>query len=251
MADFDKAWAISSSWEGKWIKKPELGSADEEFVGGAYWGTNHGLTGKYVKDFAGWTANRRLEFQKLNAAQCGEIWKATRWKWMRGDEILNEDMAALIFDWFVMRNQKAIMGVVRAIDPSYTVKNWMKSPYVTAYKNTAVGGKPAQVTDGFYGLSALAVQRINALPQQEIFEAIKKNRYAISPTTTLSIKHRYNTFVFGGSQSKYDYCAVTNCDGRQSLMVQNHPQLEDDKEEDNTVIYLLVAAGLTKLLGIW
>ena len=254
MADFEKAWAISASWEGRWVSRPEKGSESEEYIYGAYWGTNHGLTGRYMKEFAGWTANRRGEFQKLNAAQCGAVWKATRWKWMRGDAIAHQDIAAVIFDWFVMRNQRAIQGVVMVLDPSLTAKNWSKSNLVDKYLNKSVGGKPDAPTDGFFGLSALAVERLNGMNQEMLFESIKKNRWAISPTKTDSIKHRYNTFAFGGSQSKNDYCSVTNCnDGRRSLIIQNQPSLDEEKDADGIGVVgaLLIAAGVTKLLKWW
>jgi Glycosyl hydrolase 108 len=247
MALFVKAWTISSSWEGAWRNSPEKGSADEEYVYGAFWGTNNGLTGKYIKEFAGWTANRRAEFQKLTATQCGEIWQKTRWRWMQGDKIENQDIASLIFDWYVMRNQKAIQGVVRAIDATLTPQNWMKSRYVTAYKNTAVGGKPAFSTDGFYGLSDAAIQALNNGNQLEIFNRIKLFRNMLSPTGTASIKHRYATFVFNDSKTKEAYCSVTNCnDGRQSLIVNNQPHLDETNSDNDTS---MVEMGLLFFFG--
>ena len=215
MAKFDKAWLLTQSWEGKWSPKAEAGSADEENVYGAFWGTNYGLTGKYMKEFAGYAATQRVAFTKMNATECGEIWKKTRWKWLQGDKINSQEIANILFDWFVMRNQRAIYGLCKALDPSVAADNWAKTLYVKKYMNKLEGGKPASPTDGFYGLSDFAIQQINASNEAALHAKIKELRNSISKTNTNSIKNRYASFDVTGSNDKNIYCSRNGCnDGR-------------------------------------
>ena len=93
MADFDKAWPITASWEGKWTTTAEYEDKEktiiskEEKYGGVWWGTNFGLTGTFMRDYTDMTADKKDVFQKMTRAECADIWKKTRWTWLKANQI--------------------------------------------------------------------------------------------------------------------------------------------------------------------
>jgi hypothetical protein len=120
-ARFSEAWRITREWEGKWESSPEICEEDDKkFYGceenyqrvGEWWGTNHGLTGTYMSDFAGWNQGDKQKFIRMNSEQCGAVWKATRWSWGRFGEINKdgEPIAMLLFDWSVRRWNSLTVG---------------------------------------------------------------------------------------------------------------------------------------------
>lgn len=211
MASFEKAWNITKSWEGVWSTKPE-GNPEEKY-NAVWWGTNGGATGRYMRDFLGqtWKPSDKAKFQKLPLDQVGQqIWKPTRWKWLRGDEIQNQEIANLLFDWGVRRwNSLTVYPIVKkgkVTGYGSGLATALSVPALSIFQQVTmkkVGGNPPSSTDGFYILTPKAVELINQYPnQQELYNKLKTLRKQIDNPTTPSIVNRYDSFSFNGTYSK-------------------------------------------------
>jgi hypothetical protein len=211
MANFEKAWNITKSWEGAWSAKPE--GSDEEKYNGTWWGTNGGATGTYMRDFLGqtWKPADKAKFQRLTLDQVGQtIWKPTRWNWLRGNEIQNQEIANLLFDWGVRRwnsltvypikKNGKVTGYGSGLATALNVPVFSIFQQVTMRK---IGGNPPSSTDGFYILTPQAVKLINAHPNpEELFLRLKAIRKQLDNPFTSSIVQRYDSFDFYGTEPK-------------------------------------------------
>ncbi len=301
MADFDKTWPITSSWEGPLGSSTE--HSDEEKFGTVKWGTNFGLTGTYMRDYTPWKASDRDAFIKMNRADCGKIWEATRWKWLKGEQIEQQEMANLLFDWGVRRWNSLINGVRIALGQPIALReenvylkdkkgNFVyegKEKVILKYKggtligqgdaystlilckSAEIGGKPADPNQGFFILTDLAIQELNArakMPNTNFHALLKSLRQAKDKPTTQSIKDRYNSFFNQGTPTKDEWermrdkgvpvnlrtkgVDLSQYSKKRGLIIENQPQLQDgDSDEDNTVRNLLIGLGVAKLLKIW
>ena len=285
MADFDKAWAITASWEGKWVtkheqyrnKQGELVDVEEEYFGDVWWGTNHGLTGTYMREFTQWKATDKAVFQKMTRAQCGEIWKATRWTWNKCDQIENQEMANLIFDWSVRRMKSSVNAVRNALGFGDAINNKGSSligkgdAYSVIITNKSIGGNPANPNAGFAILTDLAIQELNArakMPNTNFHALLKSLRKSKDKPTKKSVIDRYDSFFNQGTPTKDEWermrdkgvpvnlrtkgVDLSQYSKKRGLIIENQPQLQDeDSDEDNTVRNLLLAFGVAKLFKIW
>lgn len=213
MANFEKAWNITKSWEGAWSAKPE--GSNEEKYNGTWWGTNGGATGAYMRDFLGqtWKPADKLKFQRLTLDQVGQnIWKPTRWNWLRGNEIENQEIANLLFDWGVRRwnsltvypikKNGKLTGYGSGLATALGVPTFSIFQHVL---NNKMGGNvpPPDSLSGFYILTPQAVKLINAYPNpQELFLKLKAIRKQIDNPYTSSIVQRYDSFDFNGTLPK-------------------------------------------------
>lgn len=229
MAEFSKAWLISSGWEGPWVKVPEKDSKgniiEEELFKGVWWGTNHGLTGKFMKEFTRWKAHQKEDFKKMTASQCGVVWKDTRWTWLKGDKIENQEIANLCFDWGVRRWNSLINGVRTSLGQGLAfyesdVKNSkgvvihkagdsmigeVGDAYNIRVTNISVGGDPSTPTAGFFIFTDLAIEELNQrakLPNGAFHTLLKDLRKKKDNVKTGSILDRYNSFYPQGTPTK-------------------------------------------------
>jgi hypothetical protein len=93
---FDKAWEITSSWEGDY--KSGGGGAGNNFNGINY-GTQYGITASFARNFGGITLSNSDVIRNLTKDKCKELWKKVLWdKMILGDKINNEKVAILLFD---------------------------------------------------------------------------------------------------------------------------------------------------------
>lgn len=227
MASFKDAWEITSEWEGKWVDKPETND-EEESAYGAWWGTSYGLTGTYMREYVGWTSDRKAEFRKLSSGAAGVIWRDSRWTWMRGNEIDNQEIANLLFDWGVRRWNSLINGVRAALGQPLALReaheyardkkgniqlDRKNKPIIAKYKGgTLIGngdaystlvlcktvGNPVNSNSGFMVLTPFAISELNKLaiqPNGAFHKLLKGLRMSKDKPTDQSIKDRYNSFM--------------------------------------------------------
>ncbi len=275
MADFDKAWAITSSWEGPLGSSRETTS--DEYWDGVKWGTNFGLTGRFMREFTTWKKTDIKAFQKMTAAECGKIWFDTRWTWNKCDQIENQEIANLIFDWSVRRMASCVDGVRNALGQGNTMNNKGSSiigngdAYSTRITNKSLGGKTPSPTDGFFILTDFAIQELNArakMPNTNFYALLKSLRKSKDKPTDKSVIDRYDSFFNQGTPTKDEWermrdkgvpvnlrtkgVDLNQYSKKRGLIIENQPQLQDeDSDEDNTVRNLLLAFGVAKLLKIW
>jgi thiol-disulfide isomerase/thioredoxin len=121
-ANFDVAWSLTASFEGPWdTKGSDDGHYFPESASNKDWysiipapqrakiGTSWGLTGQFLYDFVsgyqGSNMPTKEVMQRLgnkdNDAEAKAIWKNTCWQWMKGDKIINQKIANILFDCFV------------------------------------------------------------------------------------------------------------------------------------------------------
>ena len=277
MARFELAWLLTSSWEGKWSAKPESGSQDEEYVRGQFWGTNYGITGAYVRDFvrnpfpfkAGSKLLTAKNFGQLSFNECGQIWAATRWTWLRGDDIENQEIANLLFDWGVRKwnsltvtpivdkkgNTVAHKSGILSVLNLKTETRFPSTAHLSAVLMTAVGGKPVRATDGFFQFTPELVRIINATASGPnnvaLHEDLKTKRLTVDNPREASIINRYNSFQFEGTPTKPEWEAGTRIVPIEKRLdrAQNKRQLvADGTPNDDSSTLWTVAKWIG---GIW
>jgi len=93
---FDKAWAITSSWEGD--HKSGGGGKGNKF-NGIYYGTQYGITAEFAQNFCGVKLSDANVIKNLSEPTCKKYWKEVLWdKMILGDKIKDEKVAMLLFD---------------------------------------------------------------------------------------------------------------------------------------------------------
>ena len=242
MADFQKAYRITASWEGKFSKVPERGSMEEESAYGEWWGTNFGLTGSFMRDFAGWKKPQKAAFQKMNVQQTGEVWRKTRWAWAKLDKVNDQEIANLLFDWGVRRWNSLIKGVASVLNVPVT-------NITQKVRMIDMGGNPLSKTDGFYILTDYAIQLINRHPNPQLLHGLlKAKRMALDKPSADSLKARYQSFSYIGTESK-DVLLANSDSKKRGLVIQKKPRQMTERD-----IIFLEIGGLFlggKLLRLW
>lgn len=234
MASFEEAWAFTSSWEGSFSLtatdvgdyfKPSTWAFISKQPKPTQMGTSWGITPNFLWDYVkpsmwvdlgkiGRTVkkkpvvnNENLVFptrtimEAIDKDIAGEMWRVTAWELIRGDEIVSQTMANLIFDWFV-----------RAQDTLYR-----RLPFVLAKQPAFVGMVGIQYdvwgtrnetdpknekTQKVYKIGDALLARINS-PREKwagIFAKIKaemKPKYAATNTI-----NRWNALTFETSRIK-------------------------------------------------
>jgi hypothetical protein len=139
MANYDKAWALTSSHEGEWDNRGgDPGHLNHK---GTLVGTTFGVTPQFLRNYVpGWyvdtftvlieskigsyeqlveirkviteddmkslqkncdAAEIKIQNDKGRLTCCKEIKRTTCWTWMAGDKIQDQSIASLLFDWCV------------------------------------------------------------------------------------------------------------------------------------------------------
>ena len=264
MARFELAWLLTSGWEGGWNAKPEADGQAEEYVNGQYWGTNYGITGAYIRDYVrnpfpfknGAKTLTAKNFRSLTKPECGEIWAATRWTWLRCDDIVDQEIANLLFDWGVRKYQGLTMYPSKVDKKGNTLAHISGIASVLGFKTDTpfpdpiflqkvfckdIGGKPVLATNGFYQFTPALVKRINDTatgPNNFIFHRdLKAMRRAIDKPKTASILNRYESFVPQGTPTKPEWEAgerivpiaerFNRAQNRQQLVADGTPNNDD------------------------
>lgn len=247
MANPQIAYRITSSWEGRWSKVPEKGSLQEESAYNEWWGTNYGLTGSFMRDFAGWKKSQKSQFQNMNIDQAGEVWKRTRWTWAKLDNVNDQEIANLMFDWGVRRWNNMIKGVAKAL-------NVPEAAITQKVKMIDVGGNPPKKTDGFYILNNYAIQLINSHPDpQKLHASIKSLRWELDGMkneTRQSLKARYQSFVYMGTEPK-DVLLASSDAKKRSLIIQDKQNKKTGFITDSIITDILIVAIVGKAAKKW
>ena len=239
MADFEKAWLITSSWEGPWkpYEKRDVKADKGDYIPDAkalnkatYVGTSYGLTAEFMADYRNWKADSILKnLPKMPINTAANHWKETRWKWIKGNDITDQSLATLIFDYYVQQNITAIKAIAEVLIKVYAKPNFSYTPkdlvLVRKYKDEIDPNHP-KPNDGVHLLTDTAVQLINNAETQEIlFNLIKAARIK-----TLGNKTRVKAFVYNDIKTQAQYEAMQESAKKRGLKVQNQPELNADTE---------------------
>ena len=149
MADFNTALAITLSFEGGYVDDPKDPGGE----------TNHGITMRVFHTTAHpllGLAPTSTNLKALTAAQAGIIYRANYWTPILGDQIAHQDLANILFDFYVNSGTHASSLL-------QTIVNEM-------------GAKPAVVVDGTLGLGTL--RALETLPLDEVYQQYRKGRAA-------------------------------------------------------------------------
>jgi Glycosyl hydrolase 108 len=237
MADFKTAWAITSSWEGPWkpYKNRDV-KADpgdylpfKKFGEKYYTGTSFGLTAQYMHEYVNWRDSLiRKELPGMPIEKASDIWERTRWKWMKGDDIKDQSVATLIFDFYVQQNNTAmdeiaavLLKVYKKPTFNYTVRQVV---FQELYRDAIAIDHP-EPTGKLYGLTDLGVQLINNVETQEmLFNLIKKARIS-----KLGNVARVQAFNYGNIITQLQYERAKEAK-KKGLKVQKQAQLDADTE---------------------
>jgi len=109
MADFLTAYnAIVKKWEGNYDTDPDdSGNWSSGVVNKGYiTGTKCGLTAQDFKKVYGYVPSAK-EMQELSQPQILKIYKTIYWAFVKGDEIVNQDLANQVFDIAVNQGEGA------------------------------------------------------------------------------------------------------------------------------------------------
>lgn len=147
MADFSIALPITLEFEGGYVNNPRDPGGE----------TNLGIT---MRVFAV-TAHPLLgiaptsdNLKKLTRAQAGIIYRENYWKPIQGDSIQLQELANIVFDFYVNSGTHASSLLQRVLNE--------------------MGASPQLVVDGGVGQSTLAA--LNALAQAEVYKRYKQGR---------------------------------------------------------------------------
>ena len=161
-----------------------------------------------MHDYVNWKdARTRRELPGMDEATARQLWLDTRWKWMKGDQIQDQNIATLIFDYFVNRGNSAILGIAEVLlaiykRPKFNYIQKQIAPKVM-YRDAIAWDHP-EPTGKMYILSDLAIQLINNTQTQSmLFVLIKKARIK----TEKGDRTRFKAFNYGDikTQSEYEY----------------------------------------------
>ncbi|HXJ78221.1 MAG TPA: glycosyl hydrolase 108 family protein [Candidatus Methylomirabilis sp.] len=149
MASFDKFFPTLLGFEGGFVDDPDD-------PGGA---TNKGIT---MQTFS--ACARRLlgmeptlaNLKALTDQQAGKIYKPLYWDKVRGDDIALQDLADIVFDFYVNAGGNATRLLQRVIN--------------------AGGADPSVAVDGVIG--SLTIEALETLDQKDIYRRYKSGRIA-------------------------------------------------------------------------
>lgn len=262
---YKKAWAVIQTWEGVWkpYHKKDVTCDEGDYVVLGYdkenksirkcaeihyAGTNFGLTSEFLNDFQGWSnAKCKSDIQKLDEEQAGEIWRKTQWKAVQGDKIINDDIAAFIFDYVIQKNNAAFFGIEQVLGEVYGFevpkdRTNYKSNYVKAKKFISINPRYRNNTDGFYYFTDEAIRYINGVSDPAyLLVLLKKNRLKVSRG---NYSDRINAFNIGKSITRKEH--EENKDKDQTKKGQKRKIVNETEKTDNTGLYI----GLG-LLALW
>jgi hypothetical protein len=191
-----------------------------------------------MKNFAGWKKTQKTQFQQMTKAQAGEVWRKTRWNWAQCDKIHDQEIANLIFDWGVRRWNSLIKGIAAVLNKNVT-------DITRKVKMIDVGGNPASKTDGFLILNDVAINLINSNPNPQLLHSLlKAKRQSLDKPAIQSIKARYQSFSYTGTQTKDVLLANRN------LKIQDRTR-NTEGGYNFAVIDIAYGLAITKLLRIW
>ncbi len=149
MADFSIALPITLAFEGGYVNNPRDPGGE----------TNMGIT---MRVFAV-TAHPLLGIEPtssnlkgLTTAQAGIIYRENYWKPIQGDNIQMQELANILFDFYVNSGTHASSLLQKVIND--------------------MGAKPALVVDGGMGQGTMAA--LGALAQEEVYKRYKQGRIA-------------------------------------------------------------------------
>lgn len=144
------SWSAITDWLMNW----EGGYSTDIYDKGNYYpkgrfvGTNHGIAAITLEEYLRRTGGKRLsqmtqaeaiaKMKSLTVAEAKKIGKLLFWDTIRGDEIKNQSIANVIFQWYwgkptvgIQLSKEAISGFVKGL----TIDNKMRSSEVEAINN--------------------------------------------------------------------------------------------------------------------
>lgn len=261
MASFEKAWAVTSSWEGPWkpFLKRDVQNDEGDYLPygrfGAkhYTGTSWGLTAQFMSNYRvlpDSTISRIMPMMPKDDA--AKHWRETRWVWCQGDNIIDQSVATLIFDYFVQQDITAMNSIADVVLSFYRKPtfNYKKLDIITLHKYKDI--KPSvthpEPNGGYYKLSDVGIQLINNAQTQEVlFNAIKAARIKTLGSKGAT-KPRVKAFNYGNilTQSAYEMKLEKSGKGGGKSLMRREARNESGLQTTDAVKYGLIALGLYK-----
>ena len=152
MADFDIAYKITAKWEGGYVNDPDDSGGE----------TYAGISRKNWPKWEGWphvdrlkgrvasswnlNASRTIDMRPLNDAVLS-FYKTNFWDKIKGDQINNQSIANMLYDWYVNSGYHAIKSIQEVVG---------------AYPDGVIGPK--------------TIHLINSGGQEEIFNSLRVAR---------------------------------------------------------------------------
>ena len=241
MADFQKAWLITSSWEGPWkpyekrdviYDKGDYLPKSKVLNKSTYVGTSYGLTAEYMADYRSWKVDSIVKnLPRMPIEIAAKHWEESRWKWIKGNDIADQSIASLIFDYYVQQNVTAIKAIAAVLIKVYAKPNFSYTEKqlinVRKYKDE-IDPNHVKPNDGVHLLTDTAVQLINNAQTQEVlFNLIKAARIK-----TLGNKTRVKAFNYGDIKTQAEYEAIQDAikEKKRGLMIKKQADLSADTE---------------------
>lgn len=212
MADFDTAWEFTRTWEGPFSSSGNdsghyFPRAIADIKGWAWskkyvrtkMGTTFGVTPQMLFDYVpGWqypylpTADKMANMTEDEAK---EIWRGVAWKWCGGDDINDQSIATLLFDFMVRSNGDCWNNCPQVVGLTKEMACY-KINYVT------LGTREMADVDGqrnqkIYPFNQVFINKVNTHPNQKaLFDKFKSKltRHAARRKAALQYDNmQYNT----------------------------------------------------------
>jgi Glycosyl hydrolase 108 len=220
MANFEDAWAFTRTWEGEY----EMNGTDSGHyfpratadIKGWSWskryvrtkmGTNFGVTPQFLFDYVpGWQypdLPTRNKMTNLTEDAVKEIWRGTAWKWCGGDDISDQNIATLLFDFMVRSNGDCWNNCPQVLGLTKEMACY-KINYVTLGTRIETD-IDEQRNQKIYPFNQVFVDKINAYSDPKVlfnkFKA-KLTRHAAVRKNALQYDNmQYNTMRYGLTQN--------------------------------------------------
>ena len=179
MANFQKAWAFTRTWEGPF---DDRGNDNGHFFPRAKsdlryfnWakdytrkrmGTTFGLTPQFLFDYVVGYQQPTLPtadtMKDMTEDTAKGIWQKTAWIWMRGDDIKDQSLATILFDWTVKENGRCMVQAPTLLKLKKAAACFGQT-YVELGTRTKADHKD-QGTQKVYLFNDLFIEKINQHP---------------------------------------------------------------------------------------
>ena len=261
MASFAEAWKITSSWEGPWkpFNKRDVANdpgdyAPEGSFGKAnYVGTSWGLTKSFMRNYRVLSDSTILRIMPMMPKEdAAKHWRETRWVWCQGDQIIDQSVATLIFDYFVQQDIKAMLNIADVVLSFYKKPtfNYKQLDIITLhkYKDIKPNVTHPEPNGGYYKLSDIGIQLINNAQTQEVlFNAIKAARIKTLGSKGAT-KPRVKAFNYGNilTQSEYEVKLEKSGKGGGKGLMKRATANDSGLQSTDAIKYGLIALGIYK-----
>jgi lysozyme family protein len=172
MASFEKAIVGVLNWEGGY---QSFSNDSANYCSGKLIGTNRGISAVAYKGYYG-TCPTIEQIKSLTKEQALFIYKKNYWDPIKGDDIINQSVAEIIFSRIIGEGNSSIPRIKKSINTVYGKDVTILSNYIISK------------TDTFY---------INKADQQKLFEQIKSDKKLFLEGLASSNPEKYGQFIKG------------------------------------------------------